>query len=152
MPEHFKSTFAIVLLLGLCVVVVKTTSSILSLGEETQCPPEIVSPPQKYLKVNVYSYQLDTNQTDSLPTQGAFGDELEINTNSVAISRDLLKRFEKYDTIHLIMGKRKFNLIVRDKMKSTHRNSIDILTTENITGKGKIELPLIKGFRSQHSN
>lgn len=107
---------------------------------ESKIPPAQKSPEEKFMKVKVYSYQLKESQTDSIPGEGAFGDQLIVDNNSVAISRDLLKHFDKYDTIHLIMGARKLNLVVMDKMGGGHRKSLDILTTENITGHGKIKL------------
>lgn len=93
-----------------------------------------------FINVQVYSYQLKESQTDIDSTVGAFGDTLEMDVGIVALSRDLKYFFNKNDTIHLTIQNKKHTFVFKDIMGPKHRNSVDLLTKENIRGRGQLWL------------
>lgn len=96
--------------------------------------------PTKYINVNIYSYQLEESQTDSIPSVGAFGDTLEMDIGIIALSRDLKKFFNKNDTIYLTLNNKKHTFVFKDIMGPRHRNSVDLLTNKNVRERGQLWL------------
>jgi len=104
----------------------------------------------KAIKLNVTAtaYNSLSAQTDSTPNIGAWGDRLKKSIKSIAVSRDLLKRGLKRNSVVSIKGLPGLYL-VKDKMNKRWRNKIDIFMGKNKRkalkwGRQKIELTWYK--------
>lgn len=83
------------------------------------------------LQVSVTAYNSVPWQTDSLPTLAAWGDTLKPGMKAIAVSRDLIKKGLKHNTMVKI-DTFPDTFLVKDKMHWKWRNKIDIYMGENV--------------------
>lgn len=81
--------------------------------------------------VTATAYNSLVYQTDLNPNITAFGDSLQPGLKYIAVSRDLLKLGLKHNT-PVIIGGLEGVFLVKDKMHSRWRNSIDIYMGEDV--------------------
>jgi len=88
----------------------------------------------KMIKLNVTAtaYNSLPAQTDNTPDIGAWGDKLGSKLQTIAVSRDLLKRGLKRNTVvELHSAGLKGFFLVKDKMHRRWKNRIDIFMGKN---------------------
>lgn len=91
------------------------------------CLPAIAfAEDEETLSVTACAYTLDGDQTDDSEDIGAWGDELDDESKTIAVSRDLLKMGMKRGTKVRIHG-RPGEYVVRDLMHPRWEKRIDIL-------------------------
>lgn len=141
--DPIVSLFKLIALSIITTLVVNTiiifTTGVMDKEPVKKNPPDKKESKQ-FINVEVYSYQLKEGQTDIDSTIGAFGDTLEMDIGIIALSRDLKYFFNKNDTIHLTIQNKKHTFVFKDIMGPKHRNAVDLLTKENIRGKGQLWL------------
>lgn len=96
------------------------------------------------LKVTVSAYNSHASQTDGHPNIAAWGDTLIPGMKSIAVSRDLISKGLRYNTMVKIEGLEGIYL-VKDKMHFRWRNRIDIYMGNDVSlanewGKKKLEI------------
>jgi len=77
------------------------------------------------MKVDASAYSSTVKQTNSSPFIGAWGSKLIPGTKSIAISRDLLKKGLKHNSVVKIKGL-DGEYVVKDKMNKRWTKKIDI--------------------------
>ena len=87
-------------------------------------------------EIQISSYQLNKDQTDSNPKESASGKNLTKHPNACAISRDLKGILNFGDTITLLYNGVYKDFIVEDVMNKRFTSKVDILTDKDINCKG----------------
>lgn len=114
--------------------------------------------PEHNLSVTAVAYTLDESETDDDEDIGAWGDELDDETNIIAVSRDLLALGLKRGTRVHIEGRRG-EYVVMDLMHPRWTKRIDILMEDRddafAWGRRKVTIrwngPIIEPAADTHS-